>query len=54
MAVISDDAVLSAKGPTILNCEERLRIIRACKWAKTVVMNDDYFVTEKTLDKHNA
>lgn len=36
VGVISDEAVTLAKGPPVLNFNERKKIIKACKWVDEV------------------
>lgn len=54
VAVISDKAVEAVKGPTVLNIEERLKIVQSIKWAPNVVVVDKYFVDEELLDEQKC
>lgn len=46
----SDEEILAAKGPTVLNGQERAEILQAVKWGDEVTPNTPYEVTESVLD----
>ena len=50
----SDEEILSAKGPTVLNGSERAEILRAVKWGDEVAPDTPYEVTETVLDMVNC
>jgi ethanolamine-phosphate cytidylyltransferase len=54
VAVLSDKAIEAAKGPTVLKIDERLQIVKACKWASNVVIVDEYYINERILDEQNC
>lgn len=54
VGVNSDEEVHKQKGPTVLTCEERTAIIKACKWVDEVEPDTEYTVSEKTLDRYNC
>ncbi len=43
MGVISSEAIAKAKGPPILTDEERVSLVKACKWVDEVVEGVEYF-----------
>ena len=50
----SDEEILAAKGPTVLNGNERAEILRAVKWGDEVAPDTPYEVTEEVLDLVNC
>lgn len=54
VGVITSEAIRKAKGPPIMTDEERLALVRACKWADEVVIQETYDPTLETLDRHNC
>ena len=42
VGVHSDDEILKHKGPPVMNNEERLATVRACKWVDEVVLDTPY------------
>jgi ethanolamine-phosphate cytidylyltransferase len=52
--VNSDAEILKNKGPTVLTCNERADILRACKWIDEVNEDTEYTVTIATLDRYNC
>ena len=50
----SDEEILHAKGPTVLNGPERAEILRAIKWGDEVAPDTPYEVTETVLDMVNC
>jgi len=52
---VHDDAEIAHhKGPTVMNEQERYKMVRACKWADEVVEGAPYLMTLDTLDKYNC
>eukprot|EP00931_Biecheleriopsis_adriatica_P107447 TRINITY_DN81790_c0_g1_i1.p1 TRINITY_DN81790_c0_g1~~TRINITY_DN81790_c0_g1_i1.p1 ORF type:complete len:489 (-),score=112.33 TRINITY_DN81790_c0_g1_i1:77-1486(-) len=53
--VHSDEAIVRAKGaPTVLNHEERLELVKNCRWVDEVVGNLPYAVPVSLLDELNC
>ena len=50
----SDEEIAIAKGPTVLNGQERAEILQAVKWGDEVTPNTPYEVTESVLDEVNC
>ncbi len=53
VGVNSDEDVLKAKGPTLMNVRERAALIAACKWVDEVVIDTPYTPTLELLDSLN-
>ena len=53
VGVNSDADVEKAKGPTLMNVNERAALIYACKWVDEVVIDTPYTPTIKLLDSLN-
>ena len=51
VGVHSDDEILKHKGPPVMNNEERLATVRACKWVDEVVFDTPYNPSLALLDK---
>ena len=41
--MIGSEAIAKAKGPPILTDEERVSLVKACKWVDEVVEGVEYF-----------
>jgi len=54
VGVHSDEEIAHHKGPTVMNEQERYKMVRACKWADEVVEGAPYLATLDTLDKYNC
>ena len=54
VGVHSDDEILKHKGPPVMNNEERLATVRACKWVDEVVFDTPYNPSLALLDKLNC
>lgn len=54
VGVHSDAEILRHKGPPVMNEEERLATVRACKWVDEVVFDTPYDPSIELLDKVNA
>ncbi len=52
--MIGSAAIIKAKGPPIMTDEERVSIVKACKWVDEVVEGVDYDPTIPLLDKLNC
>ena len=52
--VITSEAIGKAKGPPIMTDEERLALVRGCKWVDEVVIQESYDPTLEILDKNNC
>ena len=50
VGVNSDADVARAKGPTLMPCNERTELAKACKWADSVVPDTPYTPSVKLLD----
>ena len=42
VGVISSEAIIKNKGPYIMSMDERMNIVRNCKWVDEVVIQDEY------------
>lgn len=47
----ADSEIIINKGPPVMNNEERMKVVNACKWTDEVHAETDYFVSEKVLDQ---
>lgn len=54
VGVHSDAEILRSKGPPVMNNEERLATVKACKWADEVVFDTPYDPSLELLDKLNC
>lgn len=54
VGVHNDEEIAFNKGPTVMNEQERYKMVRACKWADEVVEGAPYTATLETLDKYNC
>jgi ethanolamine-phosphate cytidylyltransferase len=54
VGVIGSKAIQVAKGPPIMSDEERIAIVRACKWVDEVVEGVDYDPTIELIDRLNC
>ena len=54
VGVHSDDEILKHKGPPVMNENERLSIVKACKWCDEIVFDTPYNPSIKLLDKLNC
>ena len=54
VGVHSDAEILKHKGPPVMNNEERLATVRACKWVDEVVFDTPYNPSLALLDKLNC
>eukprot|EP01083_Nonionella_stella_P063064 163926_1 len=52
--VHSCEEILKHKGPPVLTDEERLAVVKSCKWVDEVVFGTPYCPTVKLLDELNA
>eukprot|EP00658_Telonema_sp_P-2_P078654 TRINITY_DN7418_c0_g2_i3.p1 TRINITY_DN7418_c0_g2~~TRINITY_DN7418_c0_g2_i3.p1 ORF type:complete len:353 (+),score=108.62 TRINITY_DN7418_c0_g2_i3:197-1255(+) len=52
--VHSDDEITRAKGMPVLNNEERMALVKACKWVDEIVFDTPYNPTVELLDKLNC
>lgn len=52
--VVSDAEVLAAKGPSIMNIDERVALASACKWVDEVIPNVPYTPSVELLDQLNC
>jgi len=50
----SDEEIERAKGPTILNGQERAEVLRALKWGEEVVVDTPYDPSIEVLDQFNC
>lgn len=50
----SDAEILLNKGPPVMNVEERLKLVKGCKWVNEVIADTPYDVTEKLLAQFNC
>lgn len=50
----SDAEILANKGPPVMNGEERMKLVRACKWVKESQPDTPYTVTEKVLEQYEC
>jgi len=48
-----DEEIIKNKGPPVMSQEERLAVVRACKWVNEVTLDAPYQTTLATLDKFN-
>jgi ethanolamine-phosphate cytidylyltransferase len=48
-----DAEILKNKGPPVMTQEERLAVVKACKWVDEVTLDAPYQTTLATLDKFN-
>jgi ethanolamine-phosphate cytidylyltransferase len=46
----SDAEILINKGPPVMNSQERIKLIRGCKWVGESFQDTPYTVTEQLLD----
>lgn len=53
LGVNSDEDVMKAKGPTLMNLKERAALVGACKWVDEVVLGTPYTPTMELLDELN-
>ena len=51
VGVHSDEEILKHKGPPVMNNDERLATVRACKWVDEVVFDTPYNPSLELLDK---
>lgn len=54
LGINSDEDVARAKGPPLMTCKERARLIAHCKWVDDVREDTPYDVTVATLDRLNC
>ena len=54
VGVISDEEILKAKGPPVMNLQERAAVISACKWVDEVHLGVDYAGTIEILDRYRC
>ncbi|KAF9919931.1 Ethanolamine-phosphate cytidylyltransferase, partial [Linnemannia zychae] len=52
--VHSDAELLLHKGPTVMNQDERMAAVAACKWVDEVVPNAPYATSLEWMDKYNC
>lgn len=50
----ADEEILINKGPPVMNGEERMKLVRACKWIKESYPDTPYTVSEQVLEKYNC
>jgi len=50
----SDEEILRAKGPTVLNGQERAEVLRALKWVDYVEQDTPYDPSVEVLDQYNC
>lgn len=48
-----DEEIIRNKGPPVMNQDERLAVVKACKWVDEVTLDAPYQTTLATLDKFN-
>jgi len=48
-----DSEIIKNKGPPVMNEQERLAVVKACKWVDEVTLDAPYQTTLATLDKFN-
>jgi ethanolamine-phosphate cytidylyltransferase len=49
--VCSDADILKTKGPTVLNIDERMKVMTSCKWVGECIADTPYYVDEGLLEK---
>lgn len=54
VGVHSDKEIMRCKGPPVMNEEERLALVKGCKWADEVVFDTPYEPSLELLDRHNC
>jgi ethanolamine-phosphate cytidylyltransferase len=54
VGVIADEEILRAKGPTVMNLEERTAVIEACKWVDEVHPGIPYVGNLALLERFNC
>lgn len=54
VGVHSDEEIMRHKGPPVMNNEERLATVRACKWVDEVVFDTPYNPSLELLDRLNC
>jgi len=54
VGVHSDEEILRNKGPTVMNDQERLAVVRACKWVDEVVFDTPYSPEPDFIDSVNC
>jgi ethanolamine-phosphate cytidylyltransferase len=54
VGVHSDAEIIRSKGPPVMNNEERLATVKACKWVDEVVFDTPYDPSIELLDKLNC
>ncbi|CAG9335455.1 unnamed protein product [Blepharisma stoltei] len=54
VGVHNDEEIMRNKGMPVMTNQERLSMVRACKWADEVVENAPYSATEEWLDSLNC
>ncbi|KAK9097693.1 hypothetical protein Syun_024738 [Stephania yunnanensis] len=50
VGVVSDEEIISNKGPPVLSMEERLVLVKGLKWVDEVIANAPYEITEQFMD----
>jgi ethanolamine-phosphate cytidylyltransferase len=54
VALNSDESVKLAKGPTVMNEQERKKIVEGCKFVKEVYIDPKYYLEVEDLDKYKV
>ena len=52
--VCSDEEILKNKGPPVLNIDERMNVVKACKWVGESHQDTPYVIDEPLLAKNNC
>ena len=50
--VIADECIRKIKGPTVLNLDERMEMLRHCKFVDKIQPQESYAVTFEIMDQH--
>ncbi|KAI5960608.1 MUQ1 [Candida pseudojiufengensis] len=54
VGVHSDEEILKNKGPTVMNLEERITAVTACKWSTKTIPNAPYVTDPKIMEEHGC
>lgn len=49
-----DSEIILNKGPPVMNGEERMKVVKSCKWINESYPDTPYTVSEKVLEKFNC